>query len=85
MQFLYVARASLKELENHVLGCETVGYLDRNEVEAVLEASAVVGRMLNAMLGKLATIPADTRHTLHATRTDVPSSHASARRNRSQS
>jgi four helix bundle protein len=87
VQFLHIARASLKELESHLLGCEAVGYVTRHDVSQAIDLSAEVSRMLATMLRKLSPPPADAPLPLHAARSTLTSrvDHAIARRNRSQS
>ena len=54
VRYLAIAHASLKELENHLLTAETVGYVDREAIATPLALSDQVSRMLTAMRRRLA-------------------------------
>ena len=48
-QFLRIARGSLAELETHLILCERVELLDREDIEPMLEHADEVGRMLRGL------------------------------------
>jgi four helix bundle protein len=50
LQFLKIARGSLKEFETHLLLGERVGALDPNQADAILKKLEGVGKMLNALI-----------------------------------
>jgi len=50
VQFLKVARGSLKELETHVLLAERVGIVGRAKAQPLLARSEDVGKMLNGLI-----------------------------------
>ena len=50
VQFLKVARGSLKELETHVLLAQRVGTFDNGQAEPLLSKSESIGKMLNALI-----------------------------------
>ncbi len=50
LQFLKIARGSLKELETHLLLGERVCALDPNQADAILKKLEGVGKMLNALI-----------------------------------
>jgi four helix bundle protein len=50
LQFLKVARGSLKELETHVLLAQRVGPFDRGQAEPLLSKSESIGKMLNSLI-----------------------------------
>ena len=54
LRYLAIAHASLKELDNHLLTLESVGYVHREEITTPLALSEEVSRMLTAMRRRLA-------------------------------
>jgi four helix bundle protein len=50
VQFLKVARGSLKELETHVLLAQRVGIVDGEKAQPLLSRSENVGKMLNGLI-----------------------------------
>ena len=50
IQFLKIARGSLKELETHILLAQRVRIFDSSQTEPILLRSESVGKMLNALL-----------------------------------
>jgi four helix bundle protein len=53
LQFLKIARGSLKELETHLLVGQRVGALPSDQIETILAELDSVGRMLNALIRSL--------------------------------
>jgi four helix bundle protein len=53
LQFLRIARGSLKELETHLILSERVGLMPRANAQALLSKADEIGRMLNALINKL--------------------------------
>ena len=53
VQFLKIARGSLKEVETHLLLGQRVGALTSDRIEAILVELDGVGRMLNALIRSL--------------------------------
>jgi four helix bundle protein len=53
-QFLGNARGSLTEVETQILIARDLGYLEQNQGETLLGATAEIGRMLNGLLASLA-------------------------------
>lgn len=53
VQFLKIARGSLKELETHLLLGQRVGALPADRIEAILVDLEGVGRMLNTLIRSL--------------------------------
>ena len=53
-QFLGNARGSLTEVETQILIARDLDYLEQNQSETLLGATAEIGRMLNGLLGALA-------------------------------
>jgi four helix bundle protein len=51
--FLGNARGSLMEIETQIMIARDLGYLERNESENLLAATAEVGRILNGLLASL--------------------------------
>ena len=49
IQFLKVAQGSLKELETHLLA-QRLGFGSHDEIDAALERSAALGRMLRSLI-----------------------------------
>lgn len=49
IQHLSIAYGSAAELETHVLVAERLGYVNGNEVEAVLDKASEIGKMLNGL------------------------------------
>ncbi len=52
-QFLGNARGSLMEVETQILVAQDLGYLEQNQSESLLRATAEVGRILNGLLASL--------------------------------
>jgi four helix bundle protein len=50
VQFLKVARGSLKELETHILLAQRVELIGNEKAEALLAQSEAVGKMLNGLI-----------------------------------
>lgn len=48
-RFLAIARGSLAELETQIVISTKLGYLESNEVDALLESCAEVGKMLSGL------------------------------------
>jgi four helix bundle protein len=53
IQFLKVARGSLKELETHILLAQRIGVFDSRETQPLLSSSESIGKMLNALIRSL--------------------------------
>jgi four helix bundle protein len=53
-QFLGNARGSLTEVETQILIARDLDYLEQNQSETLLGATAEIGRMLNGLLAALA-------------------------------
>ena len=53
LQFLRIARGSLKELETHLLLAERVGIADHDDCREALQSSDELGRMLNALIASI--------------------------------
>jgi four helix bundle protein len=53
VQFLKIARGSLKELETHVLLAERIGFFESAKAEALLSRSERIGKMLNALINAI--------------------------------
>jgi four helix bundle protein len=53
VQFLRIARGSLKEFETHVLLAERVGVLDASNTAPILKSAKDIGRMLKALIKSL--------------------------------
>jgi four helix bundle protein len=53
VQFLKVARGSLKELETHILLAQRIGVFDGRETQPLLSSSESIGKMLNALIRSL--------------------------------
>jgi four helix bundle protein len=52
-QFLGNARGSLMEVETQILVAQDLGYLEQNQSQSLLSATAEVGRILNGLLASL--------------------------------
>lgn len=65
VQFLKIARGSLKELETHLLLGQRVGALPSDQIERTLADLDNVGRMLNALIRSL-EVSREGRHTQQA-------------------
>jgi len=50
IQFLKIARGSLKELETHILLAQRVGIIDGESTQPLLSRSEDIGKMLNALI-----------------------------------
>ena len=50
---LSFSRGSLLELETQLLLCRRLNYMQKDEVEAVLEEIAVISKMLGSLISKL--------------------------------
>lgn len=57
INFLRIAQGSLKELETHLLLAERVRVTPAGSIQPILEQAEEVGRMLNALIGKLRDHP----------------------------
>jgi len=60
VQFLKIARGSLKELETHVLLAERIGYFENAKAAALLSKTEHIGKMLNRLIRSLRTHQAAT-------------------------
>jgi four helix bundle protein len=69
LQFLAIARASVRELENHLSVIERVGYADSKRVDQPLALCDEVNRMLRAMMTALEKRARAPRSPLHALQT----------------
>ena len=56
INFLSIARGSLAELETQFMICVRLKYLQPLQIEMVMSLSSEVGKMLNALIGKLSTL-----------------------------
>lgn len=56
MNFLTMARGSCFETETQLLICVRQKYLTQSQVDPALNLCGEVGRMLNALIGKLSTL-----------------------------
>ena len=54
LRFLFMARGSRAELETQLLACARLGYISETEMEPALDLCSEIGRMLNALIAKLA-------------------------------
>jgi len=54
-QFLGNARGSLMEVETQIFIARELDYLDQNQSDSLLNDTAEVGRILNGLLGSLAS------------------------------
>jgi four helix bundle protein len=59
LQFLKIARGSLKELETHLLLAQRVGALPADQVNAIQKELEGVGKMLNALIRSVASSQGD--------------------------
>ncbi len=50
VQFLKIARGSLKELETHILLAQRIGVFDGRDTQPLLANSESIGKMLNALI-----------------------------------
>ena len=55
VNFLSISRGSLAELETQFMICVRLRYLTQSQIETAMRLCAEVGRMLNALIGKLST------------------------------
>ena len=55
VNFLSISRGSLAELETQFMICVRLKYLTQSQIETAMSLCAEVGRMLNALIGKLST------------------------------
>jgi four helix bundle protein len=53
VQFLRVAKGSLKELETHIIVAKRIGYLQSSSESEILQKSEEVGKMLRALIRSL--------------------------------
>jgi four helix bundle protein len=53
IQFLSIAQGSLKELETQMIIAERLGYATPSQIEKVLAAAEVVGKMLGSLIRSL--------------------------------
>jgi four helix bundle protein len=53
VQYLRISQGSLKELETHLMLAERVGMANRSQVEPLLEACEVLGKMLQSLITSL--------------------------------
>lgn len=53
LQFLRIARGSLKELETQIILAQRVGLFSGSHVEPLLAQSECVGKMLNALINSV--------------------------------
>ncbi len=51
--FLAIGRGSLLELETQVLLCQRLGYLEREEVESLLDEIQQISKMLTSLIAKM--------------------------------
>ena len=56
VNFLSIAKGSTAELETQFMICVRLKYLTQSQTETPLSLCAEVGRMLNALIGKLSTV-----------------------------
>ena len=59
LQFLRIARGSLKELETHLLLADRVGIAGHDDCKHALQSSDELGRMLNALIASIRKSKAD--------------------------
>ena len=57
VNFLKIAQGSLKELETHVIIAQRLGFPQQAELDAILEKSESVGKLLRLLVRKLAENP----------------------------
>ena len=57
LQHLSISYGSLAEVETHLEIAQRLQYIDREEHDKLVEKSATIGRMLNALKRSLAYIP----------------------------
>lgn len=55
ISFLYIARGSIGELETQLLLCVRLGYLSEAQTAETIQLSAEIGKLLNALIRKLAS------------------------------
>jgi len=53
IQFYYIAKASLTELQNQLMICRDVGYLTSNRFNSIWEQTVVIHKMHNALISSL--------------------------------
>ena len=53
LRFIGIAQGSRAELETQVILCKRIGYLERTDTEECLRLLNEVGKMLNAIIGRL--------------------------------
>jgi four helix bundle protein len=50
IQFYFIAKGSLTELQNQLLVARDVGYLDKSEFKSVAEQTVVVHKLINGLI-----------------------------------
>jgi len=50
IQFYFISKGSLTELQNQLLVAKDVGYLDKNEFKSVAEQTVVVHKLINGLI-----------------------------------
>lgn len=53
IRFLWIAKGSVAELETQFMICVRLKYMMKSQIETVMNLLDEVGRMLNALIGKL--------------------------------
>lgn len=53
VRFLWIAKGSVAELETQFMICVRLKYMMKSQIETVMNLLDEVGRMLNALIGKL--------------------------------
>lgn len=53
LQFLYIARGSLSELDTQLEICFRLGYLEKNRYESIVINLEAISRMLNGLMASL--------------------------------
>ncbi len=53
IQFFYMAKGSLTELQNQLLLARDVGYLDRDKFNKIAEQTIIVGKLISGLIRSL--------------------------------
>ncbi len=57
INFLSIARGSAAELETQYMICIRLGYLTQTQAQKPIDLCAEIGKMLNALIGRLSAAP----------------------------
>ena len=53
IQFLFVSKGSLAEIETQLILCMKLSYLNQEQIEPALQLCGDIGRMINALISRL--------------------------------